>query len=79
MDRKLAEEIHEYLLDASDALWRAEQAGQRLNGYEERKAFNKLMAKAITPLHHELMPALYAEHPQLKPPHAPSHISSVLR
>jgi hypothetical protein len=79
MDRKLAEEIHEHLLDASDALRRAEWAGQKLKGYEERKALIELMADVITPLHFELMPALYAEHPQLKPPHEPSSISSLLR
>ena len=39
MDRKLAREIHEHLLDASDALRSAEQAGQKLKGYDERKAF----------------------------------------
>lgn len=79
MNRDLAEEIHEHLLDASDALWRAEQAGQRLEGYKERKAFNKLMAEVITPFRFKLMQAFYDEHPQLEPPHEPSHISSVLR
>jgi len=79
VDQKLAGEIHEHLLDASDALRRAEWAGQKLKGYEERKALIELMADVITPLHFELMPALYAEHPQLKPPNEPSSISSVLR
>jgi hypothetical protein len=79
LDRKLAKEIHQHLLEASDALWEAERAGQELKTYRERKAFNELMAEAITPLHSRLMPALYAEHPQLRPAHAPSHISSLLR
>src|ERR1700740_3631447 len=79
MDRKLAEEIHEHLLDASDALSRAERAGQKLKGYKERKAFIDLMADVIVPLHFEPIAALYAEHPQLEPEHEPSSISSVLR
>src|SRR5262245_31625504 len=79
MDRDLAEEIHEHLLEASDALWRAEQAGQKLKDYKERKAFNQLMGKAIVPFQYKVMPAFYAEHPQLEPPHEPSHISSLLR
>ena len=79
MDRKLASEIHEHLLDASDALRSAERAGQKLKGYDERKAFHELIASVITPLDFELMPSLYAEHPELKPPHGPSFVSSVLR
>ena len=79
MDRDLADEIHEHLLDASDALWHAEQAGQKLKGYKERKAFNQLMSKAIVPFQYKVMEAFYADHPHLKPPHEPSHISSLLR
>ena len=79
MDRKLAREIHEHLLDASDALRSAERAGQKLKGHDERKAFFELIASVIMPLHFELMPSLYAEHPELKPPDSPSFISSILR
>jgi hypothetical protein len=79
MDRKLAEEIHEHLLDAFEALWLAEEAGQKLEAYKERKAFNELMAEAITPFRFKVMQAFYDEHPDLEPQFEPSHISSVMR
>jgi hypothetical protein len=79
MDRDLATEIHEHLLDACDALWSAERAGQKLKGYDERKAFFELIGSVITPLHFELMPTIYAEHPELRPPDSPSFVSSILR
>ena len=80
MDRKLASEIHKHLLDAADALWRAERAGQKkLKSYDERKTFIELMANVTTPLHFELMQSIYAEHPELKPPDGLSFISSILR
>jgi hypothetical protein len=77
MKQHLAAEIHKHLLDAAAALKRAERVGLKLEK-GERRAFGELLADVIMPLHFELLQALYAEHPELRP-HEPGHISSVLR
>jgi uncharacterized protein DUF3658 len=79
MDRKLAAEINKHLLDAAAALRRADRAGQKLTSEDERRAFIELLADVIIPLHFELLRTLYAEHPDLEPPHEPPRIVSTLR
>ncbi len=79
MDRDIAEEIHTHLLEAAEALRRAEFAGADLPNKDERKAFIKLLADVIVPLHFELLPTLYAQHPELEPPFEPPTIVSTLR
>jgi hypothetical protein len=80
MDRDIAEEIHTHLLEAAEALRRAEFAGGKLPNKDERRAFMKLLVDVIVPLHFELLRTLYDEHPELRPPSRdPPEIVSMLR
>ena len=79
MDRDLAAEIHTHLLDAANALRRAERAGQKLKSMNERGTFIELLADVIVPLHFKLLRALYREHPDLEPPREKPQIDSTLR
>ena len=79
MDRDLAAKIHKHLLDAANALTRAEWAGDEITGRDERRAFIELLSDVTTPLHFELLRTLYREHPDLEPPREESQIDSTLR
>jgi hypothetical protein len=78
MDRDRAAEIQKHLLAASDALDRVTEAMFRLDK-DERKAFAELLFEVHDALHFGLLRMLYAEHPELRPPNEPPHISSTLR
>jgi hypothetical protein len=77
MDRDQAAEIHKHLRDAAAALDRATQAIFKLDT-DERKAFAEVLFDVHDALHFGLLRALYAEHPELRPPDPP-RISSTLR
>ena len=78
MDQKLAAEIQRHLLEAAAALDRATQAMFRLDR-EERKSFADMLFEVHDGLHYGLLRALYAEHPELKPPGETRKINSTLR
>jgi hypothetical protein len=78
MDRDQAAEIHKHLRDAAAALDRATEAIFKL-GKDERKAFAEVLFDVQDALHFGLLRALYAEHPELKPPQEQPRISSTLR
>ena len=78
MDRNRAAEIQKHLLEASDALDRVTEAMFKLDK-DERKAFAEVLFEVHDALHFGLLRALYAEHPELRPPDEPPHISSTLR
>src|SRR5262249_46190717 len=78
MDRDRAAEIQKHLLEASDALDRVTEAMFKLDK-DERKAFAEVLFEIHDALHFGLLRALYAEHPELRPPDEPPHISSTLR
>mgnify|MGYP000010996623 FL=1 len=78
MDRDRAAEIQKHLLEASDALDRVTEAMFKLDK-DERKAFAEILFEVHDALHFGLLRALYEEHPELRPPDEPPHISSTLR
>jgi Protein of unknown function len=78
MDRDQATQIKEQLTDVGHAIDRAAVAIWRL-GDEERKGFWEDINELYEILYQGLLPALYAQHPELKPPPEPPHISSTLR
>jgi hypothetical protein len=78
MDRDQATEIRKHLLAAAAALDRATQAIFKL-GKEEREAYVEVLFDVQDALHFGLLRALYAEHPELKPPGEKPRISSTLR
>jgi hypothetical protein len=81
MDRDLAEKIHKYLLDADQALRRAEWAGDAITEGDERRAFIELVHDVGASLHFDLLQMLYREHPDLEPDgdEEEPHIDSTLR
>ena len=80
MNPELAAEIHKHLLEAAEALRRAECAGQRLPTKHAREVFMEPLSRVTTPLHFELLRTLYDEHPELRPPpRDPPSIDSTLR
>jgi hypothetical protein len=78
MDRDQATQIKEHLTDVGQAVDRAAIAIWRL-GEEERKGFWEDINELYEILYQGLLPALYAQHPELEPPPEPPHISSTLR
>jgi hypothetical protein len=79
MNREQAEEIHEYLLDAVEALEQAEAAIFDL-GEEGRRMFANGLGAVGDALHCELLLVLYRKFPDLRPPDKePPHIISTLR
>jgi hypothetical protein len=78
MDRDRAAEIQKHLLEASDALDRVTEAMFKLDK-DERKAFSEILFEVHDALHFGLLRMLHAEHPELKPPAEPPHISCTLR
>jgi Protein of unknown function len=78
MDRKQAVEIQKHLLDAAGAI---DQAGTIIYGLDEadRAPLTAPLGETWSALHFELLRALYAMHPELKPPGEPPRISSKLR
>src|SRR4051794_23885553 len=80
MSPDLAAEIHKHLHEAAEALRRAEYDGKKLRTKDERLVFMQLLTGVTMPLHFELLRALYAEHPELRPPpRDPPSIDSTLR
>ena len=77
MDRKQAAEIKRHLLNAGRALNRANFALYKL-GKAEREPFADMMFDLYHTLHFKVLPALYAQHPELEPPDPP-RITSKLR
>jgi uncharacterized protein DUF3658 len=77
MDRKQAAEIKRHLLNAGRALNRADFALYNL-GKAEREPFADMMLDLYHTLHFKVLPALYAQHPELEPPDPP-RITSKLR
>jgi hypothetical protein len=67
MDRTKAAEIQKHLLDAADAIGRASDAIFGL-GRDERAEFAVLLGKIGEVLHFEFLEAVYARHPDLRPP-----------
>ena len=78
MDRDQATEINKHLLAAAAGLDRATKAIFKL-GKDEREAYTEVLFDVQDALHFGLLRALYAEHPELKPPEDKPRISSTLR
>ena len=78
MDQDQAAEIHKHLREAAAALDRATEAIFKV-GKDERKAFAEVLFDVQDALHFGLLRALYADHPELKPPEDQPRISSTLR
>jgi hypothetical protein len=78
MDRDQATEIRKHLLAAAAGLDRATKAIFKL-GKDERQAYAEVLFDVQDALHFGLLRALYAEHPELKPPEEKPRISSTLR
>ena len=78
MDRNQAAEIKKHLLDAARAFDRATGAIFKL-GKPEREPYAEMLFDVHDAIHFRLLPTLYAEHPELKPPPEHPHISSTLR
>jgi len=78
MDRNQAAEIKKLLLDTARAFDRATAAIFKL-GKSEREPYAEMLFDVHDAIHFRLLPTLYAEHPELKPPPEPPHISSTLR
>jgi hypothetical protein len=77
MDRSQAAEIKKLLLNAARAFDRATGAIYKL-GKTEREPYAEMIFDVHDAIHFRLLPTLYAEHPELKPPPEPPHISSTL-
>ena len=77
MDRSQAAEIKKLLLNAARAFDRATVAIYEL-GKTEREPYVEMIFDVHNAIHFRLLPTLYAEHPELKPPDPPQ-ISSTLR
>jgi len=78
MTRDQAEKIQRQLLDAADAINRADQIIFNLDA-EDRKRLAGPLGTTICALHFELLKAVYDEYPELRPPAETPVISSLLR
>ena len=78
MTRDQAEEVQRHLLDAADAIDRADQIIFNLD-HEDRKRLAGPLGATVCALHFELLKAVYDEHPELRPPDETPVISSFLR
>jgi Protein of unknown function len=78
MTRDQAEEIQRHLLDAADAINRADQIIINLDA-EDRKRLAGPLGATVDALHFELLKAVYDEYPELRPPGETPVISSSLR
>lgn len=80
MDRDLAEKIHKHLLDADQALRRAEWAGDYITDGDERRAFIERVHDVEASLDVELLQILYREYPDLEPAREEEpHMDTTLR
>ena len=74
MTRDQAEEIHRHLLDAADAMSRAEAAIAEA-GDDARKALARYLDDVSVSLHWGLLTAIYRNFPDLRPP--PTEIPTI--
>ena len=79
MDKTQAAEIKRFLLDASRAIHRAGEIISNL-GKDDRAKLAGPLGEITSALHFELLQAVYARYPDLKPPvEEPPTINSTLR
>jgi len=78
MDREKATEIHQMLLDVVEAYNRAEFAVWDLER-DDRVAFATALGAVSEALHWELLPVIYKQYPDLRPPDKAPFIVSTLR
>jgi hypothetical protein len=78
MTREQAEEVERHLVDAAEAINRADAIILNLDP-EDRKRLARPLGATVCALHFELLKAVYDEHPELRPPGEIPVISSLLR
>ena len=78
MDRTQAEEIQKHLLDAAGAIDRASKVIFDLDK-DDRVTLAAPLGEIVSALHFDLLQAIYARYPELKPRAEPAVISSALR
>jgi len=78
MDRTQAEEIQKHLLDAAGAIDRASKVIFDLDK-DDRVTLAAPLGEIVSALHFDLLQAIYARYPELKPPAEPAVTSSALR
>ena len=78
MNPKQATELHKHLTDAADALDQASKVIFELPK-EERGSLADQLGRVVSTLHFEMIPVIYAHHPELRPSEQRPTVSGSLR